>query len=100
MLQKIMTDILDKPVDGEFVWFDKDKLIFVYQNGTQVIGTISASALETNEASIKRDFIRECRNKYYLDRYGDDYRQRFEEPVAYWEKRLSKAQDVIDYTAE
>lgn len=85
-------DILDKPIDGEFIWYDKDKMIYYYQNGTQILGSIADHNDHNKE--IKYYWVRECRHKYYKDRYGEDYKTLFTDPVKYWSDRLVNSKSV------
>jgi hypothetical protein len=86
--------ILDKPIDGEFIWYDKDKMLYYYQDGTQIIGAIADLQLEQSPDFHKYYWIRECRDKYYKDRYGDDYRTLFTCPVKYLSDRLIDSKPV------
>lgn len=85
-------DILDKPIDGEFIWYDKDRRLYYYQNGTQIIGATSDTGNKDDE--MQYYWIRECRDKYYRDRYGDDYKILFSHPVKYWSDRLINSKPV------
>lgn len=84
-------DILDKPIEGEFIWYDKDKMTYYYQNGTRIIG---ANSDTRSKGVMQYYWIRECRHKYYRDRYGDDYRTLFTHPIKYWSDKLTVRKEI------
>lgn len=90
-------DILDKPIKGEFVWYDKDKQIYCYQNGTQLLGTFSLDPnTKFKDSEMKYYWIRECRHKYYVKRHGENYRMLFSNPVHYWADKLINTKNFTE----
>lgn len=88
-------DILDKPIDGEFIWYDKDKELYYYQNGTQIIGATSDTRSKDRD-EMRYYWIRECRHKYYVKRHGENYRMLFSNPVHYWTDKLTNTKNFTE----
>lgn len=87
-------DILDEPIKGEFIWYDRDKMVYYYQNGTQILGSITDHNIASGDKEIKYCWIRECRHKYYKDRHGENYKTLFTDPVKYWSDRLINSEQI------